>query len=119
MQTDRGHAVSLDALRVKANPQAAMPPVGVKLKKDKKDKKQKKEKKDRGSKVTGLLLLIHLLAHARSVLCTMWDLENPWWQRPYHFVAYLSFVCTATGSLIGWDVFATSQANCLLLSSHK
>ena len=68
LQTDLGHAVNLDALRVKANALAATPPAGAKLKKDKKDKKQKKEKKDRGSKVTSLLLLVHMLVQANRVI---------------------------------------------------
>lgn len=46
-----GQPVNLDALRVKANPAAAMPPVGAKPK-DKKDKKLKKDKKARGSKAS-------------------------------------------------------------------
>ena len=44
-----GQLVSLDALRVKANPPATMPPAGAKPK-DKKDKKAKKDKKTKGSK---------------------------------------------------------------------
>ncbi|KAL3138538.1 hypothetical protein ABBQ32_006316 [Trebouxia sp. C0010 RCD-2024] len=48
-QEDLGQLVSLDALRVKANPPAAMPPVGARPK-ERKDKKAKKEKKTKGSK---------------------------------------------------------------------
>lgn len=49
VQEDLGQPVNLDALRVKATPVAAMPPVGAKPR-EKKDKKQKKEKKAKGSK---------------------------------------------------------------------
>lgn len=48
-----GQPVNLDALRVKATPVAAMPPVGAKPR-EKKDKKQKKEKKAKGSKARHL-----------------------------------------------------------------
>lgn len=48
-QEDLGQRVNLDALRVKANPPAALPPAGAKPK-EKKDKKARKDKRTGGSK---------------------------------------------------------------------
>lgn len=51
VQEDLGQPVDLGALRVKATPAAAMPPVGARPK-ERKDKKQKKDKKAKGSKAS-------------------------------------------------------------------